>query len=94
MTRIVPTISKSHSLGGTHDLYQFENGYGASVVRGDFSYGGSEGFFELAVLKGGRLCYSTPIQDLGITDDVIGWLTDRKVQNLLRKIAALPKAES
>ena len=71
----------------TQSIYRFDNDYGASVVCSPYSYGGPEGFFEIAVLdKKDHLCYSTPI-----TDDVIGWLTIRKVQNLLTKIANLPK---
>lgn len=69
-----------------HRTWQFANGYGASVIRHSFSYGGDKGLYELAVTKGGDLCYSTPI-----TDDVIGWLKPRDVAILLRNIQALPK---
>lgn len=64
----------------------FENGYGASVIRGKHSYGGSEGLYELAVLIGNNLCYDTPI-----TDDVLGYLTEDDVTRLLRQIEELPK---
>jgi hypothetical protein len=74
-------------LGGVHRKYHFDNGYGASVVRHDYSYGGSDGFWELAVLgQDGHLTYDTPI-----TDDVIGYLTDEQVQDLLSQIESLPK---
>ena len=70
---------------GTQRIYKFDNGFGASVIRGDYSYGGSEGLFELGVLDAAdNLTYETPI-----TDDVIGWLQESDVQNLLVKIAAL-----
>ena len=40
----------------------FENGYGASVVRHEYSYGGKSGLYELAVLdSSGDLTYDTPI---------------------------------
>ena len=56
-------------LNGVGYTYQFENGYGASVVKHDSSYGGKQGLYEIAVLDStGDLCYSTPI-----TDDVIGY---------------------
>lgn len=65
--------------------YQFDNGYGASVI--DSGYGSSEGLLELAVTdaKTGHIVYDTPI-----TGDVLGWLTPEDVEALLAKIAALP----
>lgn len=75
--------------GGTQDLYRFDNGYGASVIRHSFSYGGDRGLFELAVIKFYKngewhLTYETPI-----TDDVIGYLSDQDVQELLDRIQQL-----
>lgn len=77
-------------VGGTQRRYQFENGWAASVVRHSYSYGGAAGFWELAVLEGidGPLNYSTPI-----TKDVIGWLTDEEVDEILSEIEALPSRE-
>ena len=70
-------------LNGYQLLYTFDNGYGASVVKHDFSYGGKNGKYELAVLdKDGSLCYDTPI-----TEDVIGHLTMGEVENLLAEIS-------
>lgn len=72
-------------LNGYQLLYTFDNGYGASVVKHDFSYGGKNGKYELAVLdKNGSLCYDTPI-----TEDVIGHLTMGEVENLLAEISYL-----
>ena len=66
-------------------LYEFENGYGASVVKHDGSYGGKQGLYEIAVLDStGDLCYSTPI-----TDDVIGHATEDKVLDTLHRIKML-----
>jgi hypothetical protein len=65
---------------------EFDNGYGASVVKSTYSYGGSNGFYELAVTADGRLCYDTPI-----TDDVVGYLTPGDVTELLGRIAELPR---
>ena len=48
-------------------IYEFENGYGASVIKHDASYGGKMGLYEIAVLDSkGDFCYNTDI-----TDDVI-----------------------
>lgn len=69
----------------------FPNGYGASVIRSSYSYGGADGLYELAVLRGNesdwRLTYDTPI-----TDDVIGHLSESDVSALLKRIEALPPA--
>lgn len=65
--------------------FKFDNGYGASVIRNAYSYGGDEGKFELAVIgQDGDLTYDTPI-----TDDVEGWLSVDDVNALLDQIAAL-----
>jgi hypothetical protein len=76
--------------GAVQKLYKFTNGYGASVVKGEHTYGGDEGLWELAVLAFDTngdfsLCYTTPI-----TSDVEGHLTDDAVEELLAKIDALP----
>ncbi|MAI05444.1 MAG: hypothetical protein CMA07_07005 [Euryarchaeota archaeon] len=66
-------------------VYQFDNGYGASVVKHDFSYGGKNGKYEVAVLDNeGSLCYDTPI-----TSDVIGYLTTSEVDKILVNISHL-----
>ena len=69
-----------------HWEFEFSNGLGASVIRGATTYGGSEGLFELAVMKNGRVCYDTPI-----TDDVIGYLPVVGVISILDKIRDLRK---
>lgn len=72
-------------LGGEQRVYLFENGYGASVVRHRGSYGGKTGLWELAVLgKDGHLCYDTPI-----TNDVIGYLSETEVEELLYRIQTM-----
>ncbi len=63
----------------------FDNNYGASVIRGPFTYGGREGLYELAVLWDGGLCYDTPI-----TSGVEGYLSPEDVTILLHRIAELP----
>lgn len=71
---------------GKQARVSFANGYGASVVRGQYSYGGPEGFYELAVFgPDGSLCYDTPV-----TDDVLGWLSEEGVSKALAEIEALP----
>lgn len=71
---------------GVRHCFEFPNGFGASVVRHDHSYGHEEGLWELAVLdKSGALCYDTEI-----TSNVEGHLSIEDVGALLVRIAALP----
>ena len=73
----------SHN-GGVQKVYEFDNGYGASVIMHQGSYGFSKGLWELAVLQNGELCYDTPI-----TNDVIGHLNEAEVNNYLNLIKEL-----
>ena len=72
-------------LSGKKSRIQFDNGYGASVVSHNFSYGGEQGLYEIAILDNeGDICYDTPI-----TTDVIGHLTEEDVTEVLIKIQSL-----
>lgn len=65
---------------GFKAVFKFENGYGASVVDHEWSYG-----LEVAVLDSdGELTYSTPI-----TDDVIPHCTTQNVRDILTEISEL-----
>lgn len=64
---------------------QFENGFGASVIRHEHTYGGKDGLYELAVLDTeGEITYDT-----SVTDDVVGYLTEDGVTTLLAEIQNL-----
>ena len=77
--------SMVHYQDGKQAIIYFDNGYGASVVCHEHSYGGKEGLYELAVLdEEGQLCYDTPV-----TNDVMGYLTEDEVTNLLKQIQEL-----
>ena len=85
-------IFRQKLIDGVQYLFKFENGYGASVVKHWCSYGYREDLWELGVLYFEsenpvkyHLSYNTPI-----TDDVIGYLTDEEVRELLGRIKALP----
>ena len=83
-------ISTEHDFGGVLYRFKFDNGYGASVIKHRYSYGSDQDLWELAVLDSfdrnpnGELTYDTPI-----TDDVVGYLTDEEVRNLLEQIKGL-----
>lgn len=78
--------------GGSQVIHKFENDYGASVVQHQYSYGGDEALYELAVLAfsgdNWDLTYDTEI-----TDDVIGYLSDEDVQDLLVRVEKLEKQQ-
>jgi hypothetical protein len=69
-------------------IYKFDNGYGASVISSEFSYGGDKGLFEVAVLDAnGAIAYHTHL-----THDVVGYLDFAGVAELLEEIKNLPAA--
>jgi hypothetical protein len=78
------TISDSFYNGVTSRIH-FENGFGASVVKHDFSYGGKRGLYELAVLFDNELHYDNPVA----MGDVRGFLTEEVVTELLLQIQKL-----
>jgi hypothetical protein len=74
---------------GIQYIFKANNGYGASIVQHDFSYGGKKGLWELAVIKYDEdgewdICYNTPI-----TSDVLGWLNENEVMDYLTQIEQL-----
>jgi len=73
---------------GVQYEYTFPNGYGASVIKHSYSYGGKDGKWELAVLKDDELYYDT-----SITNDVLGHLTTGEVNVILDKIRDLDIAQ-
>ena len=77
---------KQHpSADGIISRITFDNGYGASVVRHEYSYGGKDGLYEVAVLDSeGHLTYAT-----SVTDDVIGYLRPEDVTDVIEKIQQL-----
>lgn len=65
---------------GYKTRYHFPNGYGASVIYTNFSYG-----LELAVLYNGEINYKTVI-----TDDVVPYIRDKQeLAGLLERIKEL-----
>lgn len=74
---------------GVQRVYRFQNGYGASVIRTDFSYGGKEGLWELAVVRWSDDSWSI-VYDTPVTSDVLGRLSDADVSEALAAIRVLP----
>lgn len=64
---------------------KFDNGWGISVIQNEFSYGGWEGLYEIAVLNSeGEISYES-----GLTEDVVGWLDKEGVTDWMKKIQNL-----
>ena len=84
--------SFSHGLQGEQHIVRFPNGYGASVVRGPFTYGGRENLYTVGVItydpadrRTWELTYDTPI-----TNDVLGGQSLDDVAGVLMRISRLP----
>jgi len=73
---------------GYHKVFEFENGYGLSVVSHEFSYGGKRGLFEVALLDMDKgIIYD---EALGFKD-VIGFLDFSEVAAIIERIKAVSK---
>ena len=68
-------------------IFNFKNGYGASVITN--GYNQEKGLLELAVTKNNKLYYNTKI-----TNDVIPCLTVKDVNKLLDRIKKLKSSET
>lgn len=70
--------------GGQMVRYRFPNGYGASVIEGEKSYG-----LELSVLEFSESEYGCVTMLTEITDDVIGFIEDEELDEILERISRL-----
>lgn len=78
-------INDSPYQTGKKSRMSFENGYGVSVVSHTHSYGGKDGLFEVAVLDSNdEITYDT-----SVTNDVIGYLTEEEVSELMVEVQKL-----
>ena len=80
------TFTKMKHQDGVQAITEFPNGFGASIIKSDFSHGGKSGLFELAVLDNdtGNINSTTDI-----TDDVIGWQDEDDIDRVLTAISKL-----
>jgi hypothetical protein len=75
---------------GIYCRIQFDNGFGASIVKHQYSYGGGDGLYEIAVLdSAGEITYTSPI-----TDDVLGYLSEEDVERHVNEIKNLEPNEA
>jgi len=95
-----PSLERPHSVviegsgTGIQKIWRFKNGFGASVVRFKIgssnlagSYGSEEGKWELAVIKffGDKQPFEITYEK-GLTDDVMGHLSEEAVEEQLELI--------
>lgn len=87
----VDEFTEDKVYGGIQKTWHFTNGYGASVIRHNGSYGAKDGLWEVALLKGDDLYYIRENANMTLFDDVCGYLNDPEVDNLLQMIASWDK---
>lgn len=71
-------------IGAKYATYNFENGYGISVIFGKCFYSNGIDTYECAVLFNGEITYNTEI-----TSDVKGHLSEEEVSEMMCKIQSL-----
>lgn len=73
---------------GVGAKHYFSNGFGVSVVKSQYSYGGTRGLYELALLDtSGNIISGHPV----VPDGVLGWLRPEDVTDLMHKIVKKEK---
>jgi hypothetical protein len=77
------SVNETFPVGVRGRIY-FDNGYGASIVLHNMSYGHEDGLFELGILKDNKLNYDTRI-----TSNVLGHLSLAQVEKTLQEIKLL-----
>lgn len=76
---------------GIQSLIKFGDEYELSIVKSDFSYGGSQGLYEIAVFKG-----DGQVTMPGITEDhdtVKGYLSEDEVVGIIKKMHLVTGAD-
>lgn len=76
-------------------LLRFENGYAASIIRGNDTYGGRDGLWEVMLLRytiddSGTYHYHSRSRNLQSNDGLFGWLTPQSLEEKLEYFKSLP----
>ncbi len=72
---------------GVQARFDFDNGFGVSVVKGPYTYGGDKGLYELAVFKDGHIHYDNPVAK----GDVVGYLRAEDVTDAMLVVQKFEK---
>ena len=75
--------------GGRQKVYKFPNGYGASVINHEFSYGLEVAVVEFIEDEFAEEEIFTLVFDTPVTDDVIGYCTEEQVNEILQEVYKL-----
>lgn len=87
--RIVETETMN-LFDGSRVHVKFSNGWGLSIIRHSYSYGGTHGLFEVAATSpDGQIDYHNPVTP----DDVVGWLTAEDVVGKMRSLSSYSAEE-
>lgn len=79
----IESIADNSSEGMDRARIHFKNGHELSVIRGEFSYGGSEGLFEIMP------SHDSLFDTEDSYDTVAGHLTPERVEYYINKIGAM-----
>ena len=82
-------VGTTERYGGIQYRFKFKNNFGASVIKHTGSYGHERDLWELAVIRYYRDNEWYITYDTDITYDVIGYINDEEVRELLRRISEL-----
>lgn len=77
-------VEKNNMMGGVQYKYLFPNGFGASLIKHEGSYGFDKGLWELAAL--GKEDEFIGMSHFGWNDDVKGYLSAKESKSLLQEI--------
>lgn len=73
-------------LKGIHYIFKFPNDYGASVIKGKYTYGCERDLWEMGLIFFNENGDWLITYERDFDDDVKGYLTDDNVNELLEKI--------
>jgi hypothetical protein len=69
----------TNSTGVYHAKLEFENGFGVTVSKGEYTQGGDIGLYELEVIKDGEPHYNNKISN----GDVVGYLRPEDITDVM-----------
>jgi hypothetical protein len=81
-------VFKPHPMGaGIIARQEFANGYEVTVVKSEYTYGGKQGLYELAVWKDGKIHYDNSVAN----GDVVGYLRPEDVTDAMAVVQKFEK---